>query len=409
VLQGGVNRAEFREFQVNYTQPDSAVLVAYVHYQPTFYGVGASYVRIHHVNTNLAWVSGDFRSNGSGLHWSDSYISGYDTALKVAGNGDTYRLTNVVTFAGYGATANQGTVYTSNAIGFSAVGSFLMVYGCLSLGKTGWVIDGNGGGEFSQFANCGFDTSNGLSLSNFALVHIVNSYFTPGLLSTFWINSADCNVLVENCYFSPNGSSATPLITATNGNVFIRNSIFNLAGMDVPLVNHTGSGNFAFTDNTLGGIDQTFTRSRLTIGNGIVSTIQGNILSALFGAHTGTFVTFTGGNSGPSVMTGNNLIGGNGTNAWAIAGASLLISGVIKDNIGYNPVGLSAITVGASPFTYTAGSTSETVYISGGTVSLVKRGATTVASASPSTVELPPFGTVQVTYSVLPTMVKDIH
>ena len=79
------------------------------------------------------------------------------------------------------------------------------------------------------------------------------------------------------------------------------------------------------------------------------------------------------------------------------------------NNEGYNPQGVAAITVTASPFTYTGGKTPETVYIYGGTVSDVSKGATTVATATGISIELRPNEAVVVTYSVLPTMIKDRH
>ena len=186
--------------------------------------------------------------------------------------------------------------------------------------------------------------------------------------------------------------------------------MFNLSSADVPLVTHSGTGSFNFSDNVLASADASFTRVRITIAALISAIVTGNTLGAMFGSHTGTFLSFTGGNSGPALVTGNNLIGNNGSSPWLIAGVSNLISGVVKDNPGYNPVGLSAIAVGASPFTYASlGPGPETIYITGGTVSLIKRGATTtVATASPAQITLPPFGTVQVTYSAAPAMVKDV-
>ena len=68
----------------------------------------------------------------------------------------------------------------------------------------------------------------------------------------------------------------------------------------------------------------------------------------------------------------------------------------------------SAISVTASPFTYTAGNQYETIYITGGTVSVVSVAGTTVFSASPCTVRLAPGKAVVVTYSVLPTMNKTL-
>ncbi len=82
---------------------------------------------------------------------------------------------------------------------------------------------------------------------------------------------------------------------------------------------------------------------------------------------------------------------------------------VVKDNPGYNPVGISTITPGASPYTYTAGASPETIYIYAGTVSDVSIGGSTVATASPTQVELPPNTAVVVTYSSVPTMKRYIH
>lgn len=98
-------------------------------------------------------------------------------------------------------------------------------------------------------------------------------------------------------------------------------------------------------------------------------------------------------------LTGNTsgAIQNNGTNT------------IIKDNKGYNPVGVSTITVGASPFTYTAGASPETVYIRGGTVSDISKGGQTLFTDTNHSVELEPYESVTVTYSVAPTMIKDVH
>jgi len=82
---------------------------------------------------------------------------------------------------------------------------------------------------------------------------------------------------------------------------------------------------------------------------------------------------------------------------------------IVRNNVGYNPVGPKSITVGSSPFTYRAGHSPETVYIRGGTVSDVQRGGITICSATKCQVDLPPNGTLTVTYTSAPTMVKDVH
>ena len=80
----------------------------------------------------------------------------------------------------------------------------------------------------------------------------------------------------------------------------------------------------------------------------------------------------------------------------------------IKDCQGFNPQGVAAITVTASPFTYTNNDgVPEAIYIDAGTVSVITKNAITVYTSTDKTVWLEPGETVTVTYSVLPTMNKD--
>jgi hypothetical protein len=105
-------------------------------------------------------------------------------------------------------------------------------------------------------------------------------------------------------------------------------------------------------------------------------------------------------------VIGNN-VQGNGTSGISI-GSAVLNSRVI-DNPGYNPVGGSTIAVGASPFLYTASQTSETIYIQGGTISLIVTQGVSVFGSTDKTIQLGPNESVQVTYSVIPNMSKVVH
>lgn len=79
-----------------------------------------------------------------------------------------------------------------------------------------------------------------------------------------------------------------------------------------------------------------------------------------------------------------------------------------RRNQGDPNFGASAITVTASPMTYTAGNRPEVVYIKGGTVSAIAKNSRTLLSASPGTVYLEPGEAITVTYSSAPTMEKDV-
>jgi hypothetical protein len=72
------------------------------------------------------------------------------------------------------------------------------------------------------------------------------------------------------------------------------------------------------------------------------------------------------------------------------------------------PGGVSTITVGASVFNYTNNDgIDEMVYITGGTVSVIAKNGITIYTATNAAVFLLPGESINVTYSVLPTMNKD--
>jgi hypothetical protein len=77
----------------------------------------------------------------------------------------------------------------------------------------------------------------------------------------------------------------------------------------------------------------------------------------------------------------------------------------------------AAITVGASPFTYTAGANIEVVHVqaaAASTCTVAKRGVTVAnmvqaaATNSTATIILGPGESAVVTYTVLPVMIKDV-
>ena len=75
-------------------------------------------------------------------------------------------------------------------------------------------------------------------------------------------------------------------------------------------------------------------------------------------------------------VRGDKVVAVGGTTAWTEAGTYTACRIVGSD--GYNPQGPAAITVGATPYTYTAGKTPEVVYIDGGTRSAVVKSGTTL-------------------------------
>ncbi|KQS66247.1 hypothetical protein ASG41_13060 [Modestobacter sp. Leaf380] len=106
------------------------------------------------------------------------------------------------------------------------------------------------------------------------------------------------------------------------------------------------------------------------------------------------------------VMKDNNFIGSPTSVGYSAAGL-LDATSVIVDNLGLPPAGPTAVPVTASPFTYTAGNAPEDLYVDGGTVATIAKGATTVATTTNRMVRLAPGESATVTYSAAPTIVAD--
>ena len=120
----------------------------------------------------------------------------------------------------------------------------------------------------------------------------------------------------------------------------------------------------------------------------------------------GTAITVAAG-AGDDIEIDDNHLVGNTTAPLVFAAAGT--NNRVHDNPGYNPVGPSAITPGASPWTFTAGPTETDLYLNGGTVSSVALGGVTLCSAAPCRVTLSPYQAAVVTYSTAPTAAKSIH
>lgn len=69
----------------------------------------------------------------------------------------------------------------------------------------------------------------------------------------------------------------------------------------------------------------------------------------------------------------------------------------------------ASVTVGASPFTYTASASPEVHYISGGSVSSIVKNGCQIASTTGVSVSLSPHETYTVTYNSMPTIAHDVN
>jgi hypothetical protein len=187
--------------------------------------------------------------------------------------------------------------------------------------------------------------------------------------------------------------------------------------------------------NSVGGFELQFGsnlifQNCIAQGNGTTSTPQpgliagGNPTLSNLRVNGGSYAAGSYANHSNSQNYGIVITGGTSNvmisdlNATPNLSGAVFVSGtnpglIIENVRGYNPVGRSAITPGPSPFTYTAGSSPETVYVLGGTVSAVSIGGFTIATSTSATIALPvPLGpnqTLVVTYTSVPTMFHDVQ
>jgi len=226
-----------------------------------------------------------------------------------------------------------------------------------------------------------------------------------GIISPASQTGTLAQLAVTNSQFNPAASGGGIVTSTSITEVLIANNLFIALASNINTINLVANNHFVITGNEITSGNLTGTGGILvnTTSAGAKGIIANN---DIFGFATG--IALQAGSQNVSVQ-GNTFTGNTTTISNSGTG------NIIVNNSGYNPVGPGAITVTASPFTYTAGASPETVYIWAGTVSSVtfdKNGGalgTVACASSPCTVDLGPFEQTKVTYTVAPNMNKMVH
>ena len=226
--------------------------------------------------------------------------------------------------------------------------------------------DANGLASF-KFQHNDFDSHGGygLYIDKVNNVQVTGNWFSNNTNDDLEIQSLSDGVVVTGNQFYPNQSA----VNAFGNNARITGNIMagGIAGVTISAT----ATKTAVTDNSFSG-----SAIGVNLSTAVDSHVSGN---TFYGVTT------------PIAGTGG-------------------VRNVLRDNKGDVAVAaVSAITVGASPFVYTAGTRPEYVSIYSGTVSQISLGATQIASATERSVLLAPNQSVSVVYSVLPIMVKNIQ
>jgi hypothetical protein len=281
----------------------------------------------------------------------------------------------------------------------------------------GMLIEDSGGSHFSQ--NDILFSNRGTSILPQANQQVIWSFFENTVLGDttqdvpLFIDTGAASAIVRGlqcngCWMSSSVTSHnlainnTGAATAFSGFHFVGARIYQAALHGVLL---GGGKDIDFESSHVCGNSVTAGNAGIVVGLNVNNVrIRGG---AVGGSCDGFATTQANGILVPNATNTNLLIQGvdvsqgNSTPISYPAG----VTGRVEGNPGFNPLGPSAVTVTASPFTYTAGLTPESVCITGGTVSGVTIGGLTVAAATNSCVQLAPRQAMVATYSSLPVMV----
>lgn len=222
----------------------------------------------------------------------------------------------------------------------------------------------------------GFQPTKGISLRNCLFDKCGQPELSLGSTHYDNLGSGMGDAIVIGCQWKDSGGNYLDFVSATSGQkihvLFIGNES----------VNHQAGGIYGCGERSVIAFNR----------------LVNNNLSGGIGYDSGTNVA----NRSSNIVAFNNL-----SNMTIDLGDGGWGDQVVGNKSSTDPPGVSAITVGASPYTYTAGDRPEAIYIRAGTVSVIAKNSTTIFVASPATVYLDPGEQVTVTYSVVPTMIKD--
>jgi hypothetical protein len=336
------------------------------------------YRGIHVFNSTQTWLEdSDIRDTSENAVTFESTI----------GNGYDLYLTNVVA---------DNPVVTNNGVGLNWLGGEnLVIHNCDFLHfVTGFSVAPPAGKQtrFGYFSAAEFDTSsdNGIKLASTG--DIVGLTFTQCWAGT----STNYGVLVDGSGGGLlQGVRFVGLKSFHNGLAGIR---LTGGAKDVHLLGCDVIGNSQTLANARSGIEIASSMgSNWSIvgcksGNGYQ---QGNTQDKGLNLDSGTYTNF---------LIADNDFSVNTNAALGLYGATG--SGVIRNNLGYNPVGvLTPPAVPATTVAYTNTSGLDcTVFVTGGTVTVIAVNATSTGLTS-GTFRVPAGQTIAITYTVAPTWV----
>jgi hypothetical protein len=311
--------------------------------------------------------------------------------IQVNGGNDQYFDVGVISNVGF-PQGNAGINITNSG------GVWLTNLDVISTNVGLSINPGNGQTVTWLFAiNCAFDTcsNNGIDVAPTGTGAVYGLDFTG-----CWTSS----MTNQGVHFGPLGTSTVNGVRFNSHRSFnngLDGLAFTVGGSatltNVSINNSDFSGNSMTTLNTYSGI---------TVGSGIGAfSITGcrSGQAENFGVTQARGILINAGASNNYSITGNDL---RGNNIAPLLDLGTGTTKLINNNLGYNPLPSTAITVTASPFTYTNNTGALiAVQVVGGTVSAISVETQGLGSVVAGQFMVPQGAAIVVTYTVAPTMV----
>lgn len=171
IVNAFVPGPQFRDFQVNFIQPDTASRGGLTAYPPAFYAQNEARGTWRGIKVNAAMICIDLRQNAGGSSIIDCELCAFDKHVAIDGSLDSITIANT-RFENDLLTVNQSVIYHEAATTGISTGRCddLHVLGCLFICGThinSFTGTGsNPGATFGEITNCDFDSFLGMAIHN---------------------------------------------------------------------------------------------------------------------------------------------------------------------------------------------------------------------------------------------------
>ena len=214
-VPGNVPGPQFRDFGVNFIQPDTNSRGSLIAYPPAFYAENEARGTWHGIKVNAAQICIDLRQNAGGSSVIDCELCAFDKHIAIDGSLDSIMIVNT-RFENDLLTANQTSIYYEAATTGISTGRCddLHVNGCIFICGTqinSFVGTGSlPGTTFGEITNCDFDTLLGIEMFG-GFLNLSGCSFTQGANATGAIVMGGGTLNLSACWIG----STIPMVNGT--------------------------------------------------------------------------------------------------------------------------------------------------------------------------------------------------